>query len=180
MPPAKRLRSTAASRSQGTSARPASSDNAAEGDGEGEFASLAKQHWLKKSKRATKVKVKNDVLKREIWDAIEKDGFQFKSLLALEGLQTLERSVNTRRLSHVGRTQLISNLSYLWPGYTEDSSNFHVLLIVLLANVKRRERLETWGMCHVYPASRVYSNLSQVSSTTGLPTSRPCSDESFP
>ena len=29
--------------------------------------------------------------------------------------------------------------SYLWPGYSEDSSNFHVLLIVLIANVKRRE-----------------------------------------
>lgn len=35
--------------------------------------------------------------------------------------------------------------SYLWPGYTEDSSNYHVLLIVLIVNAKRRERLETWG-----------------------------------
>ena len=34
--------------------------------------------------------------------------------------------------------------SYLWPGYKEDSSNFHVLLIVLLVNAKRRERLDTW------------------------------------
>lgn len=150
MPPAKRLRSTAASRSQGTSARPASSDNASEGDGEGEFASLAKQHWLKKSKRATKVKVKNDVLKREIWDAIEKDGFQFKSLLALEGLQTLE--------------------SYLWPGYTEDSSNFHVLLIVLLANVKRRERLETWGIFNDRPSdfSALFRRILSMSLDTSL------------
>lgn len=146
MPPAKRLRSSAPSRSQGTSAQLASSDNVREDEGEGEFAALAKQHWLKKSKRTTKVKVKNDVLKREIWDTIEKDGFQFKSLLALEGLQTLERSVNMQsELCLVSPPQLTFLSSYLWPGYTEDSSNFHVLLIVLLANVKRRERLETWS-----------------------------------
>jgi hypothetical protein len=35
--------------------------------------------------------------------------------------------------------------SYLWPGYSEDSSNFHVLLVVLIANVKTREHLSTWG-----------------------------------
>jgi intron-binding protein aquarius len=92
MPPAKRLKSSVQSRSQGAAAqaKAASGDN----EGEAEFASLAKQHWLKTSKRTAKVKVKNDVLKREIWDTIEKEGFQFKSLLALEGLQTLERSVN--------------------------------------------------------------------------------------
>ena len=93
MPPAKRLRSSAQSRQQAAPARTASSENVHEDKAEGEFASLAKQHWLKTSKRTTKVKVKDDVLKREIWDAIEKDGFQYKSLLALEGLQTLERSV---------------------------------------------------------------------------------------
>lgn len=37
-------------------------------------------------------------------------------------------------------------ISYLWPGYTDEASNFHVLLIALIANVKRREHLETWGM----------------------------------
>lgn len=87
MPPAKRIKSSA------DSSRAQSSANRSDSDAEGEFASLAKQHWLKKTKRATKVKVKNDVLKREIWDALEKDGFQFKSLVALEGLQTLERYV---------------------------------------------------------------------------------------
>jgi hypothetical protein len=35
--------------------------------------------------------------------------------------------------------------SYLWPGYTEEASNFHVLLIALIANVKRREHLATWS-----------------------------------
>lgn len=94
MPPAKRLRSSAPSRQQAAPAKTASSTDVPQGDGDGEFASLAKRHWLKTSKRATKVKVKNDVLKRDIWDAIEKDGFQYKSLHALESLQTLERSVS--------------------------------------------------------------------------------------
>lgn len=40
---------------------------------------------------------------------------------------------------------LTSLRSYLWPGYNEQSSNHHVLLIVLLINAKRRERLETWS-----------------------------------
>lgn len=42
--------------------------------------------------------------------------------------------------------------SYLWPGYTEDSSNHHVLLIVLITNVKRREHLETWDVFNDRPA----------------------------
>lgn len=36
-------------------------------------------------------------------------------------------------------------LSYLWPGYTEDSINHHVLLIALIATVKSRENLPMWG-----------------------------------
>jgi intron-binding protein aquarius len=36
--------------------------------------------------------------------------------------------------------------SYLWPGYDEESSNFHVLLMVLLTSVKRREHLENWSL----------------------------------
>ena len=35
--------------------------------------------------------------------------------------------------------------SYLWPGYTDEASNYHVLLIALIVNVKRREHLDTWG-----------------------------------
>ncbi len=60
-------------------------------EGENEFATLARQHWLKSSRRTAKVSVKNDVLKREIWDPLEKENFPLKSLLVLEGLQTLER-----------------------------------------------------------------------------------------
>ncbi|KAL1836269.1 hypothetical protein VTJ49DRAFT_5377 [Mycothermus thermophilus] len=129
MPPAKRVKSSAASKSKtAASERPTVEDL----EGENEFATLARQHWLKNPKQADqsseqpKVKVKNDVLKREIWDTLEKENFPLKSLLVLEGLQALE--------------------SYLWPGYGEDSSNYHVLLMILLVNAKRRERLGTWDI----------------------------------
>ncbi|KAI1104656.1 P-loop containing nucleoside triphosphate hydrolase protein [Jackrogersella minutella] len=128
MPTAKRLKSDAKSKSRDTGPRPTIADL----EGETEFAQLARKHWLKTTKRATRSKVKNDVLKRDIWDVLEKDNFPYKSLLVLEGLQTLE--------------------SYLWPGYSEDSSNFHVLLIALITNVKAREKLETWSIFEDRPA----------------------------
>ncbi|KAK3374879.1 P-loop containing nucleoside triphosphate hydrolase protein [Podospora didyma] len=128
MPPAKRVKSSADAREKAVSGRPTTDEL----EGESEFATLARQHWLKTPKRTAQVKVKNDVLKREIWDALEKENFPLKSLLVLEGLQTLE--------------------SYLWPGYGENSSNYHVLLIVLIVNAKRRERLETWDIFSDRPA----------------------------
>lgn len=60
-------------------------------EGENSFVILAKKTWLKISKKTTKVKVKPDVLKTEIWDVLEKEDFAFKSLLVLENLQILER-----------------------------------------------------------------------------------------
>ena len=53
------------------------------------FVQLARKHWLKGGKAAPKIK--NDVLKQGIWDPLERDGFQYKPLLLLESLQTLER-----------------------------------------------------------------------------------------
>jgi hypothetical protein len=112
----------------------------AEPDGvENPFAQLAQKHWT--SKKSAKVKVKPDVLKNEIWDVLEKESFAFKSLLLLENLQILEKygcSLNIWRIANCSN-------SYLWPGYSEDSSNFHVLLIALITNVKTREHLPTWG-----------------------------------
>jgi intron-binding protein aquarius len=87
MPNAKRLKSSAEPRQNSASSRPTTDEL----EGENEFSQLAREHWLKTSKRASKVKVKNDVLKKDIWDALEKDNFPTKSLLILEGLQTLER-----------------------------------------------------------------------------------------
>ena len=60
-------------------------------EGESEFAQLARKHWLRPAKRTTKVKVKNDVVKKSLWDVLERENFPYKSLLVLEGLQTLER-----------------------------------------------------------------------------------------
>jgi intron-binding protein aquarius len=95
MPPAKRVKSSAASRSKAASSgRPTADDL----EGENEFATLARQHWLKTPRRTAKVKVKNDVLKREIWDALEKENFPLKSILVLEGLQILERYVRFDRV----------------------------------------------------------------------------------
>lgn len=60
-------------------------------DGENLFAQLALKHWLKTPKKSTKVKVKPDVLKSEVWDVLEQENFAFKSLLVLENLQILEK-----------------------------------------------------------------------------------------
>lgn len=87
MPPAKKLRSGTASKGKASTTRPLTAAK----DGGSEFAQLAKQHWLKSTKRKPKTKVKNDVLKRDIWDVLEKDDFAFKSLLTLESLQILEK-----------------------------------------------------------------------------------------
>ena len=85
---------------------------------------LAEKNW---SKSTTKVrKVHNDFLKSEIWDALEKEGFELRSLLVLESLQLLEQ--------------------YLWPGYDDVSSNVHALLVALMVSVKRREGLPVWDI----------------------------------
>jgi len=108
-------------------------------EGENSFATLARKLWL--NKKTAKVKVKHDMLKTEIWDVLEKENFPFKSLLVLENLQILERC--SCHLLPFDSADIVN--SYLWPGYSEDSSNFQVLLIVLILNVKTREHLLTWG-----------------------------------
>lgn len=54
--------------------------------GENQWTQLARNHWLSRQS-----KVKNEVIKNEIWDVLENEGFQFRSLLVLESLQLLER-----------------------------------------------------------------------------------------
>ncbi|KAM0334028.1 hypothetical protein ACHAQA_001048 [Verticillium albo-atrum] len=131
MPTAKRQKKSTAAQpkdqAQSQSASIGDRPTVSEIEGENEFSQLARKHWLKPTKKkAAAVKVKNDVIKKDIWAVLERDNFTDKSLLVLEGLQTLE--------------------SYLWPGYSDDSSNHHVLLIVLLLNVKRKEQLESWAL----------------------------------
>jgi intron-binding protein aquarius len=90
--------------------------------GENHFAQVARKNWLSGGKAP---KIRPEVIKKELWDELEKIDFAYPSLLALENLQLLER--------------------YLWPGFTEDSSNYHHLLLALMVNVKRRENLPSWG-----------------------------------
>lgn len=104
-------------REAGSSGRPTVADLT----GDNQYALLARNTWLTKSKPP---KVLPATIKEDLWDPLEKEDFSYTSLLLLEQLQALER--------------------YLWPGYTEDSSNHHVLLLVLLANAKRREGLPVW------------------------------------
>ncbi|KAM3502169.1 hypothetical protein MY10362_005039 [Beauveria mimosiformis] len=130
MPNAKRLKNSAAAKAKApghheepTGERPTPAEVEEE---EHQFVQVARAHWLKTTNKKTKVKVKNDVLKQSIWEALERDGFQHKSLLLLESLQTLE-------------------------SYTEEASNIHVLLMALIINVKRREHLETWPLFEQEP-----------------------------
>ena len=102
MPTAKRLKSSggrgghhkAQAKDGGSEASrpvaPAGAAAALDTDGDGEFVQVARDNWLRTSSKA-KIRVQPDVLKRDIWGVLERDGFAYKSLLALEGLQTLER-----------------------------------------------------------------------------------------
>ncbi|KAI9828025.1 MAG: hypothetical protein M1832_003552 [Thelocarpon impressellum] len=90
---------------------------------ENEYTRFARKTWLGK----TAVKpgsIKADLLKSELWDFIEGEKFHSRPLLILENLHCLE--------------------SYLWPGYSDDSSHVHVLLIALMVNVKAKENLPVW------------------------------------
>ncbi|WPH02176.1 Hypothetical protein R9X50_00503100 [Acrodontium crateriforme] len=89
--------------------------------GDSSIAQLARRHWL--TKAPTKALPETVAA---LWDdAVDGEDSAF-SLLLLEQLQALER--------------------FLWPGYSDESSNQHVLLIALLVNVKRQEQLPIWNI----------------------------------
>ena len=98
---------------------------------------LAQKYWLKPLKSG---KVKPEVIKNEIWDVLEVEDFPLRSLLPLENSQLLEKY---ETLTHGNRVLIVT--SYLWPGYTDASTNYHVLLTALLVIVKTREDLPSWG-----------------------------------
>lgn len=56
--------------------------------GEIHWAVLAKKHWFKPVRSR---KVKNEFLKTELWDVLEQESFEYRSLLILESLQLLEK-----------------------------------------------------------------------------------------
>ncbi|KAI4274579.1 MAG: hypothetical protein LQ337_003847 [Flavoplaca oasis] len=126
-----------------------STDNPTKGDSPPEIADsqavnqwtqLAHKHWSKPMKIR---KVKGDVIKKEIWDVLENEGFQLSSLLVLESLQLLEKCDSP---SVYPRRSPLTSLSYLWPGFTDACTNHHVLLIAIIATVKNRENLPVWDI----------------------------------
>lgn len=82
-----RTRGAADGRKEEDDSRPTVADL----QGDNPFVELARKHWLKSTKKTEKIKVKQDVLKKDIWDALEAEDFSYKSLLVLENLQILER-----------------------------------------------------------------------------------------
>ena len=88
--------------------------------GDHEIARIARETWLSSSQPP---KVLPNTIS-QLWKLVEDDDFSNFSLLLLEQLQALER--------------------YLWPGYTDDASNQHVLLLALLINTKQQEHLPVW------------------------------------
>jgi intron-binding protein aquarius len=63
------------------------------------WVNLARTHWLKKAKVR---KVKQDVIKKQIWDPLEAEGFPLRSLLTLENLNILEKFVPLARHPFLG------------------------------------------------------------------------------
>ncbi|KAL4758466.1 RNA helicase aquarius [Aspergillus foveolatus] len=110
---------------------------------------LAKTHWLD---AANVRKVKHDVIKKDIWDPLEAESFSFRSLLVLENLNILEK--------------------FLWPTYTEDASNYHVLLLALIVSVKQREHLPIWEIFSDRPDdfSNLFHRILSMSIDQSLPT----------
>ena len=98
---------------------------------------LAQKHWSRPSKSG---KVKSEIIRNEIWDVLEAEDFLFRSLLQLENSQLLEK-YGTSTYGYI----VLTVISYLWPGYTDASTNYHVLLTALLVTVKSREGLPSWG-----------------------------------
>ncbi|CAG8287914.1 unnamed protein product [Penicillium olsonii] len=109
---------------------------------------LAKSHWLDAKVR----KAKPDVIKKQLWDPLEAEAFSSRSLLILENLNILEK--------------------FLWPTYTGDASNHHVLLIALIVSVKHREHLPIWDIFsdRADDFSNLFHRILSMSIDPSLPT----------
>ncbi|RMZ80736.1 hypothetical protein DV738_g2604, partial [Chaetothyriales sp. CBS 135597] len=81
-------------------------------DSETRWEEVASQLWLGTDRLPSRVP--GDVLKRDIWDPLERAGFEPHALLPLRQLHILER--------------------FLWPTYTYDAPDQHVLLVALFAS----------------------------------------------
>lgn len=88
----------------------------------GRWLGVARKHWL----NSAIPRITSAALKSELWDPLEAECFSTQSLAVLESLQLLEK--------------------LLWPTFTEDATNQHVLLITTFVNVKHRARLQDWDL----------------------------------
>lgn len=62
--------------------------NVEELDDENHWILLARKHW---SESVELKKVKPGVIKKDIWDRLDNENFEFRSLVTLENLQLLEK-----------------------------------------------------------------------------------------
>lgn len=92
MPPKKRLKGAKAQARQPPQPKP-TRPTAPEAEGDVDFAGLAKAHWLESVSEGSAIKLENEVVEKELWRRLEADKFSYKSLLALEELQCLEKYV---------------------------------------------------------------------------------------
>ncbi|RMD44275.1 hypothetical protein DV735_g771, partial [Chaetothyriales sp. CBS 134920] len=81
-------------------------------DSETQWEEVAGRLWLATDRVPSRVP--GDVLKREIWDPLERAAFEPHALLPLRQLHILER--------------------FLWPTYSDDAPDQHVLLVALFAS----------------------------------------------
>ena len=89
---------------------------------------VAQKYWLK----SIPSRVKPETIKSEIWDPLERNDFSSRALSPLESLQILER--------------------FLWPTFSDTSSNQHILLIAIFFNVKQQASLQSWSVFADRPA----------------------------
>ncbi|KAI5778893.1 P-loop containing nucleoside triphosphate hydrolase protein [Geopyxis carbonaria] len=117
--------------------------------GDNPLAQAAKRWWL----REKPAKFNPELLKTEIYDVIEKENFGYKALLVLENLQFLEK--------------------FLWPNFSENASNYHVIMVALMINVKRREGVPIWDHLSSPPSN--FSILFRRILSMGIDTTIPLS-----
>ncbi|KAK6369596.1 hypothetical protein LTS17_009502 [Exophiala oligosperma] len=90
--------------------------------GENRWEELAQKLWLQK----VPTKAKPELITTAIWEPLQQEAFSLRSLALLESLQILER--------------------FLWPTFSTDASNHHVILIAFFFNVKQRANLQDWAL----------------------------------
>jgi intron-binding protein aquarius len=107
---------------------------------------LAEKHWLKTLPR----KARPDAIK-EIWIALESDGFSSQTTGYLESLQIFER--------------------LLWATYNEECSDQHVLLTAIFFNAKQTSNLESWSVFADRPDefTSLFRRILSLSLDTSLP-----------